>query len=122
MTTSVTSAAPNPVATVQERAGSSSAPAAETSAEQTDWAVRGRAAVMRIPVPVRFVLGGAKMPVSKLLSLAKGAVIPLDRKIGDLVDVVVNDKIIARGEIIVLDEKTERFAVVIRELPPAEGS
>lgn len=85
-------------------------------ADAKAWAARGYGAVMRIPVTVRVVLGAARMPVSKLMSLTRGAVIPLDRKVGDLVDIVVNDRVIARGEIVVLDEEASRFAVSIREL------
>ena len=81
-----------------------------------DWSQRGHHAVMRIPVAVRIVLGATRMPVAKLLSLTRGAIIPLDRRIGDMVDIVVNDRIVARGDIVVLDEDAERFAVAIREV------
>lgn len=80
------------------------------------WGARGHDAVMRIPVSVRFVLGGARMPVAKLMSLTRGAIIPLDRKVGDLIDIVVNDQVVARGEIVALDEEATRFGISVREV------
>ncbi len=84
--------------------------------EASGWDLRGQEAVMRIPVSVRIVLGATRMPVSKLMSLARGSIIPLDRKVGDLVDIVVNDRLVARGEVVVLDEAGQRFGVAVREL------
>ena len=90
--------------------------------EQGGWDMRGQEAVMRIPVSVRIVLGATRMPVSKLMNLARGSIIPLDRKVGDLVDIVVNDRLVARGEVVVLDEAGQRFGVAVRELGrPSEG-
>lgn len=86
----------------------------EKSAE--GWGARGHDAVMRIPVSVRFVLGATRMPVAKLMSLTRGAIIPLDRKVGDLIDIVVNDQVVARGEIVALDEEATRFGISVREV------
>jgi len=80
------------------------------------WGARGHEAVMRIPVSVRFVLGATRMPVAKLMSLTRGAIIPLDRKVGDLIDIVVNDQVVARGEIVALDEEATRFGISVREV------
>lgn len=80
------------------------------------WSAQGRDAIMRIPVDVRIVLGVARMPVAKLLGLDRGAIIPLDRKVGEPVDIVVNDRVVARGEVVVLDEEAARFGVSIREV------
>jgi flagellar motor switch protein FliN/FliY len=85
-------------------------------ATQEGWGSRGHEAVMRIPVSVRFVLGSARMSVSKLMSLTRGSTIPLDRKVGDLVDIVVNDLLVAKGEIVVLDQESDRFAVIVRQV------
>ncbi|MEM9028673.1 MAG: flagellar motor switch protein FliN [Pseudomonadota bacterium] len=81
-----------------------------------DWLASGRNTVLQIPVSVKIVLGSTKMPVSKLMDLSRGSVIPLDRKVGEPVDIVVNDRIIARGEVIVLDGAGPRFAVSITEV------
>lgn len=90
--------------------------------EQAGWDLRGQEAVLRIPVSVRVVLGATRMPVSKLMNLARGSIIPLDRKVGDLVDIVVNDRVVAKGEVVVLDEAGQRFGVAVRELArPTEG-
>jgi flagellar motor switch protein FliN/FliY len=72
--------------------------------------------VMQIPVSVKVVLGSATMPVSSVLKLGRGAVVPLDRKVGEPVDVVVNGRVIARGEVVVLDEDNSRFGVSLTEV------
>src|SRR3990170_2942786 len=61
--------------------------------------------VMQIPVSVKIVLGSATMPVANVLRLGRGAVVPLDRKVGEPVDVVVNGRVIARREGGGLDEE-----------------
>jgi flagellar motor switch protein FliN/FliY len=81
-----------------------------------EWGGRGREAVMRIPVSVQIVIGSVRMPISKIVGLTRGSIIPLDRKVGDLVDVVVNDRVVARGEVVALDEDAEQFAIAVREV------
>jgi flagellar motor switch protein FliN/FliY len=78
--------------------------------------------VMRIPVTVQVVLGAATMPVANLVKLGRGAVVPLDRRVGEPVDLVVNGRIVARGEVVVVDEDTSRFGISLTEvLGPASG-
>jgi flagellar motor switch protein FliN/FliY len=72
--------------------------------------------IMRIPVSVKIVLGSASMPVAALLKLGRGALIPLDRKIGEPVDVVVNGRIVARGEVVVMDGDASRFGISLTEV------
>jgi flagellar motor switch protein FliN len=72
--------------------------------------------IMRIPVCVRVVLGSATMPVASLAKLGRGAVIPLDRRVGEAVDVVVNGRVIARGEVVVMDEGNSRFGLKLTEV------
>jgi flagellar motor switch protein FliN/FliY len=72
--------------------------------------------IMRIPVSVKIVLGSASMPVAALLKLGRGALIPLDRKIGEPVDVVVNGRIVARGEVVVMDGDSSRFGISLTEV------
>lgn len=62
-------------------------------------------AVYDVPVQVSAVLGRSVMPVNQLLRLGRGAVIELDRKVGDAVDVYVNNRLIARGEVILIDDR-----------------
>lgn len=75
-----------------------------------------RDAILSIPVTVQVVFGGATMPVAQLIKLGRGAVVPLDRKVGDPVDVVVNGRVVARGEIVVVDEETSRLGVSLTEI------
>jgi flagellar motor switch protein FliN len=78
--------------------------------------------VMRIPVTVKIVLGSTTMPVASLVKLGRGAVIPLDRRVGEPVDVVVNGRVVARGEVVVVDEATSRFGISLTEVVgPSSG-
>ena len=72
--------------------------------------------IMRIPVTVQIVLGTATMPVANLAKLGRGAVVPLDRRVGEPVDVVVNGKVVARGEVVVTDEDNSRFGISLTEV------
>ena len=56
------------------------------------------------------------MPIFQLTKLGRGAVIPLDRRVGEPVDVMINGRIIARGEIVVLDEEGSRFGITLTEM------
>ncbi len=78
--------------------------------------------IMRIPVTVKVVLGSATMPVANLTKLGRGAIIPLDRRVGEPVDVVVNGRIVARGEVVVVDEATSRFGISLTEIVGASGT
>jgi flagellar motor switch protein FliN/FliY len=72
--------------------------------------------IMRIPVSVKIVLGSTTMPVSALMKLGRGAVIPLDRRVGEPVDVTVNGRVVARGEVVVLEEASSRFGISLTEV------
>lgn len=72
--------------------------------------------IMNIPVDVQIVLGSAEMPVSQLMTLEKGSTVALDRRIGEPVDVVVNGRRIARGEITVLEGDSSRFGIRLTEI------
>lgn len=78
--------------------------------------------IMRIPVSVKIVLGSASMPVAALLKLGRGALIPLDRKIGEPVDVVVNDRVVARGEVVVMEDDPSRFGISLTEVVGPAGT
>jgi len=73
-------------------------------------------AIHNIKVTVQAVLGGVSMPVSKLMSLKKDDVVALDKKVGSVIDVLANGQVIARGEIVVLEEDQPRFGVTITEV------
>ncbi|MCC2662527.1 MAG: fliN [Geminicoccaceae bacterium] len=62
-------------------------------------------AVYDIPVQLSAVLGKATMPVSQLLRLGRGAVVELDRKVGESIDILVNNRLVARGEVVIVDDR-----------------
>jgi len=70
-------------------------------------------AVYDIPVTVQAVLGQAQMQVSQLLRLGRGAVVELDRKVGEAIDIYVNNRLVARGEVVIVDE---RLGVTMTEI------
>ena len=78
--------------------------------------------ILRIPVNVQVVLGSAVMPVANLMKLGRGAVIPLDHRVGEPVDVVVNGRIVARGEVVVVEDDNSRFGVSLTEIIGPAGT
>jgi len=78
--------------------------------------LRNASVIMNIPVDVQIMLGSAEMPVSDLMALQKGSVVALDRRIGEPVDVTVNGRRIARGEITVMDNDPSRFGIRLTEI------
>ncbi len=62
-------------------------------------------AVFEVPVMVSAVLGSARMPVHQLLKLGRGAVIELDRRVGEAIDIYVNNLLVARGEVVVVEDR-----------------
>jgi flagellar motor switch protein FliN/FliY len=78
--------------------------------------------IMTIPVDVQIILGSTEMPVSDLMALQKGSTVALNRRIGEPVDVVVNGRKIARGEITVLESDPTRFGIRLTEIIAAAKS
>jgi flagellar motor switch protein FliN len=76
-------------------------------------------AVYDVPVQISAVLGRATMQVSQLLKLGRGAVVELDRKVGEAIDIYVNNRLVARGEVVVVDE---RLGVTMTEIVKADRS
>jgi flagellar motor switch protein FliN/FliY len=72
--------------------------------------------IMDIPVTMQVVLGTAVMPVASLVKLGRGAVVKLDTNIGDPVDLIVNGRIVARGEVVVLENEESRFGITLTEI------
>ncbi len=70
-------------------------------------------AVYDIPVQVSAVLGKSTMKVSQLLKLGRGAVVELDRKVGEAIDIYVNNRLVARGEVVVVED---RLGVTMTEI------
>jgi flagellar motor switch protein FliN/FliY len=74
-------------------------------------------AVYDIPVQVSAVLGKTRMEVSHLLKLGRGAVVELDRKVGEAIDIYVNNRLVARGEVVVVED---RLGVTMTEIIKAD--
>lgn len=89
------------------------------SSEQIS-ALQSSSIVMNIPVEVQIVLGSTEMAVSDLIGLQKGSTVSLDRRVGEPVDVVVNGRKIAQGEIIVLENDPSRFGIRLTEISAAK--
>jgi len=75
-------------------------------------------AVFDIPVHVSAVLGKSRMQVSQLLKLGRGAVVELDRKVGEAIDIYVNNRLVARGEVVVVED---RLGVTMTEIIKSDG-
>ena len=71
------------------------------------------APVFDVPVNISAVLGKAHMSVAQLLKLGAGSVLELDRKVGEAIDIYVNNRLVARGEVVVVDE---RLGVTMTEI------
>jgi flagellar motor switch protein FliN/FliY len=69
--------------------------------------------VFDVPVNVSAVLGKSTMQVSELLKLGRGAVVELDRKVGEAIDIYVNNRLVARGEVVVVEQ---RLGVTMTEI------
>jgi flagellar motor switch protein FliN/FliY len=76
-------------------------------------------AVYDVPVQLSAVLGKASLPVNQLLRLGRGAVVELDRKVGEPVDIYVNNRLVARGEVVIVDE---RLGVTMTEIIKSEDA
>ncbi len=72
---------------------------------ETPMGARDLEAVYQIPVQVSAVLGKSTMQVSNLLKMGRGAVVELDRKVGEAIDIYVNNRLVARGEVVVVEDK-----------------
>ena len=70
-----------------------------------------------IPVQLSAVLGKSAMPVSQLLRLGRGAVVELDRKVGEPIDILVNNRLVARGEVVLVED---RLGVTMTEIIKSE--
>lgn len=101
-----------------ELSGPDLVPAPEPAPEPAR--TRNLDAVYDIPVTVSAVLGNATMQVSQLLKLGRGAVVELDRKLGEAIDIYVNNRLVARGEVVMVDET--RLGVTMTEIVKGDRS
>ena len=75
------------------------------------------APVFDVPVNISAVLGKAHMTVAQLLKLNRGSVLELDRKVGEAIDIFVNNRLVARGEVVVVED---RLGVTMTEIIKTE--
>ena len=90
-----------------------------TSAEMGDKSATDLAPVFDVPVNISAVLGKAHMSVAQLLKLNRGSVLELDRKVGEAIDIFVNNRLVARGEVVVVED---RLGVTMTEIIKTEDS
>ena len=83
------------------------------SVDDVERSAADLAAVYDVPVNIQAVLGRANMEVASLLRLSRGSVIELDRKVGEAIEIYVNNRLVARGEVVVVDE---RLGVTMTEI------
>jgi flagellar motor switch protein FliN/FliY len=89
---------------------------------EDEYAARAAAdleAVFDVPVQVSAVLGRSKMDVGELLKLGPGTVLELDRRVGEAIDIYVNNKLVARGEVVLVEDK---LGVTMTEIIKTERS
>ena len=87
---------------LEEFSGLSGLPPLDDSGEKS---AADLATVFDVPVNISAVLGKAHMTVAQLLKLNRGSVLELDRKVGEAIDIYVNDRLVARGEVVLVEEK-----------------
>ena len=90
---------------------------AEQGGEEIKRTATDLEAVFDVPVNVSAVLGKSSMEVSKLLKLSAGMVVELDRKIGEAIDIYVNDRLVARGEVVLVED---RLGITMTEIVKGE--
>ncbi len=100
-----------------EEFGSANLPAGEE--EGGSKSAADLAPVFDVPVNISAVLGKAHMTVAQLLKLNRGSVLELDRKVGEAIDIFVNNRLIARGEVVVVED---RLGVTMTEIIKTEDS
>ena len=102
---------------LEKEAAASELPTEGTTVGEEEKTVERSAAdleaVFDVPVQVSAVLGKSGMEVSQLLKLGTGAVVELDRKVGEAIDIYVNNRLVARGEVVVIDD---RLGVTMTEI------
>ena len=86
---------------------------AENTSEYEDKLATDLESVFDVPVNVSAVLGKTNIEVSDLLKLSRGAIVELDRKVGEAIDIYVNNRLVARGEVVVVED---RLGVTMTEI------
>jgi flagellar motor switch protein FliN/FliY len=106
-----------PLPNLEDRAAQPDMPAAIEPEGPTTRVAADLEAVFDVPVKVSAVLGRARMEINDLLKIGPGTVLELDRKVGEAIDIYVNDRLVARGEVVLVEEK---LGVTMTEIIKAE--
>jgi flagellar motor switch protein FliN/FliY len=93
-----------------ELAAPNAAPALD---DETEKSAADLAPVFDVPVHIQAVLGRASLDVASLLRLNRGSVLELDRKVGEAIDIYVNNRLVARGEVVLVED---RLGVTMTEI------
>jgi flagellar motor switch protein FliN/FliY len=91
----------------------------DVAGDETEKSATDLAPVFDVPVNISAVLGKASMSVAQLLQLGQGSVLELDRKVGEAIDIYVNNRLVARGEVVIVDE---RLGVTMTEIIKGEDA
>ncbi len=94
-------------------------PAPKKPEVQNDMTANNLDSVYDVPVKVSAILGRSKIQVKDLVGLEAGSVIELDRKVGDAIDIYVNDRLVARGDVVMVEE---RLGVTMTEIFKSENN
>jgi flagellar motor switch protein FliN len=106
-----------PLPDLEDRASQPEMPGAMEADGQTSRVAGDLEAVFDVPVQVSAVLGRARMEINDLLKIGPGTVLELDRKVGEAIDIYVNNRLVARGEVVLVEEK---LGVTMTEIIKAE--
>jgi flagellar motor switch protein FliN len=106
-----------PLPNLEDRAGQPDAPMAPGPDGTTSRVAGDLEAVFDVPVQVSAVLGRTRMEINDLLKIGPGTVLELDRKVGEAIDIYVNNRLVARGEVVLVEEK---LGVTMTEIIKAE--
>jgi len=87
--------------------------------DAADKSAADLAPVFDVPVNIAAVLGKSHMSVAQLLKLGAGSVLELDRKVGEAIDIFVNNRLVARGEVVVVED---RLGVTMTEIIKTEDA
>jgi flagellar motor switch protein FliN len=106
-----------PLPNLEDRAVLTDIPVATDPDGATSRVAGDLEAVFDVPVQVLAVLGRARMEINDLLKIGPGTVLELDRKVGEAIDIYVNNRLVARGEVVLVEEK---LGVTMTEIIKAE--
>lgn len=107
-------AASQPPSDASPADGAAFADASQAAGPQAVSGSAGPRAVYEVPLNVQVMLGQSEMTVDKVMKLGRGAVVEIDRRVGDAVDVCVNNHLVARGEVVIVDG--DKLGVALTEV------